>query len=498
MNKNKFLTELNKKLQYLSNEEREEIISFYEERFEKGTLCEGKSEEEVIKDLESPDVIAHNVYTEYGINTEVFKEDKESIAEKGKKKNVLLIILIVFADLAILLPIVSSLLSVVFGIGVASLATLISGFAALFPTNIYSILGKISIMIGLIGISILLFIATLMLLKLFVKTMEILINLNYNIFTGKRGRNFRIKSESKKTRRVVLKGAILGMLLLLVGLILAGINFRDFKENYTLEHTGEDVYEETINLELDWDLNVEALDAKVNFMYVESDEMSIDYSYYKKDEFIFNVDNDNKIITIDKAVNWEDWFRYSYHYVEPDEITIKLPKDMKYKSIEMNLSNSDFTHDFQNSTYLEKIDIYTSNGNLEISNANAGEIRLRSSNGKIVVNSTSSQKIELKTSNGKVIMNDILVNNIYARTSNGGISLNNVKATNNVISDYNIKTSNGKIDLENVYAFRLTIKTSNGDINFNNDDSTYIIDYLCLTASNGKKLGNMIYKRTSC
>ncbi len=94
MNKNQFLVELNKELQPLNNAERNEIIDFYKERITKGTLYEGKMEEEVILELESPKLIAQNIFAEYGINEE--KIEKQT---KDKSTNIMGIIGVICLDI---------------------------------------------------------------------------------------------------------------------------------------------------------------------------------------------------------------------------------------------------------------------------------------------------------------------------------------------------------------------------------------------------------------
>ncbi|MFW6298877.1 MAG: DUF1700 domain-containing protein, partial [Bacillota bacterium] len=64
--KERFMNQLEMYLQALSEEERREILDFYEERFYTGKLYEGKSEAEIVSELESPEAIARNVLKEYG------------------------------------------------------------------------------------------------------------------------------------------------------------------------------------------------------------------------------------------------------------------------------------------------------------------------------------------------------------------------------------------------------------------------------------------------
>ena len=66
--KEKFIEKLNHLLAPLDPSERKAIIDFYEERFHTGMVYEGKSESEIIDELERPEDIARNVLREYGFN----------------------------------------------------------------------------------------------------------------------------------------------------------------------------------------------------------------------------------------------------------------------------------------------------------------------------------------------------------------------------------------------------------------------------------------------
>ena len=88
MNKNDFLRRLDSELGVLDKEERKELLDFYEERFYSGKIYEHKTEEEIIADLESPEVIARNILAEYGVSPKFVKtkESKMQQTQNGQRE----------------------------------------------------------------------------------------------------------------------------------------------------------------------------------------------------------------------------------------------------------------------------------------------------------------------------------------------------------------------------------------------------------------------------
>ncbi len=78
MNKKRFLQELERRLRSLNKSERDDILEFYDERITNGT-SNGKSEEEVIDELEPIDVIVKNTLKEFG---------QEPVTNTSREKNV--------------------------------------------------------------------------------------------------------------------------------------------------------------------------------------------------------------------------------------------------------------------------------------------------------------------------------------------------------------------------------------------------------------------------
>ncbi len=528
MNKNKFLTQLNKNLQALNKTEREEIINFYEERFEKGVVYEGKTEQEVVNELEEPDVIAKNVYEEYGINADYIlnnsnyhienentnnvsdaNADNNELVEKNinnnqgnfqnensyykkSKFNVGKIIVVILLDILVLSSLLPALLGIIIALGTSGIAMLPLSVMPYIPdTNTYTILGRIGISLASLGLMFLLIAAMLLLLRLFIKIMEFTVNIHYNAFTNKAGRNIRFKTEGRKTRKIFIKGTILGMLLFTGAIVVLVLNYSDFKDNFKLEHIEAEEYKKDIDIDGIWSMNINIDMAKVDFKYTDLSEIKVIYSYYEKDEIVFDINNENKMITIEQNVDyWKEWYNDMFHWVKSDEITIYLPKDLEFKNLSVDASNASLDLNLENSKELESVNIKTSNGKINVSNVTTSYLRLDTSNGSITLTNVVAKKVYTETSNGSINFSSVKSNDIYSKTTNGRIEMTNVSAITDIGSVFNIKSSNGSIILTDIYIKEVFAKTSNGNITFNNQDQAYSFFKRCLQTSNGDIKGS--------
>lgn len=107
MNKEKFISELRKKLKRLPKKEVDNIISYYIEYFDDAD----KSEEEVLKELDSPSTIASQILADYAVN-----ETKEN-NNKGYINKIIFAILAICAA-PIAFPLGIAAIALVFALGV--------------------------------------------------------------------------------------------------------------------------------------------------------------------------------------------------------------------------------------------------------------------------------------------------------------------------------------------------------------------------------------------
>jgi len=125
MNKEDYLKELKKSLSFLPSNEREDILYDYEEHFQFG-LEEGKTEEEIIRLLGSPNNIARQYKASYAISA---AEDKASASNVFRA--LLAIISLGFFNLIFVLGPFLACVGVLIGFFAASIGIVIGG-AGLF------------------------------------------------------------------------------------------------------------------------------------------------------------------------------------------------------------------------------------------------------------------------------------------------------------------------------------------------------------------------------
>ncbi len=123
MNKREFLQHLSRLLSRLPKEEREDILADYEEHFAAG-LEAGKTEEQVAKDLGSPETIARNFSADYAI-----KEAEENRSAGNMLRAVIAIISLGFFNLVFVLGPFIGLLAILFAFTVTGFAIAAAGVA---------------------------------------------------------------------------------------------------------------------------------------------------------------------------------------------------------------------------------------------------------------------------------------------------------------------------------------------------------------------------------
>jgi uncharacterized membrane protein len=104
MNKEQFLADLEKRLGALPSKERQDILYDYKEHFQAG-LEEGKTEQEVIEALGSPDSIAREQLALYGVD--LSKEYNEKPKKGGLQKGLVAVGLIFLNLIFVLAPFVA-------------------------------------------------------------------------------------------------------------------------------------------------------------------------------------------------------------------------------------------------------------------------------------------------------------------------------------------------------------------------------------------------------
>jgi uncharacterized membrane protein len=127
MNKEQFLADLEKRLGALPSRERQDILYDYKEHFQAG-LEEGKTEQEVIEALGSPESIAREQLSLYGVemNKETFKQPQKSGVQRA-----LLATGLIFLNLIFVLGPFVAVAAVFLSLWIVSLAFIVSPLLAI-------------------------------------------------------------------------------------------------------------------------------------------------------------------------------------------------------------------------------------------------------------------------------------------------------------------------------------------------------------------------------
>ncbi len=119
MNKEEYLNKLTKLVRKLPKDDREDIISDYEEHFRIG-IENGRTEEEISKALGNPEIVARQIRAEYMIKKAEDKPSASSILEAVLAVTALGILNLVFVAIPAL------------GVGAIILSLVVTGFVVIF------------------------------------------------------------------------------------------------------------------------------------------------------------------------------------------------------------------------------------------------------------------------------------------------------------------------------------------------------------------------------
>ncbi|WP_270996880.1 HAAS signaling domain-containing protein [Listeria seeligeri] len=175
MNKQDFLNELNQRLELLDPRERRELLSDYQEHFRNG-LAEGKSEEQIVFDLGTPEEIATDILSERDIKEEPLENDyyyvprKNYNGDRSKGKQILIGVGLFFLDVCLIIPILISLwaisISVWVTVGACLVSPILLGVGLIFGMG-YEMY-QLFVSIGLVGFGLMLLLVASLLFQ-FVK-----------------------------------------------------------------------------------------------------------------------------------------------------------------------------------------------------------------------------------------------------------------------------------------------------------------------------------------
>ncbi|PAT01528.1 hypothetical protein CI105_06495 [Candidatus Izimaplasma bacterium ZiA1] len=482
MNKVDFLRKLNQALGILEPNERKEILDFYEERFYSGTVYENKSEAEVISELESPDVIARNVLSEYGINSKYVKTKEE----RYEHVSVFRVVLLLMFDMFILTWLAPSLLAVSFSL----FASLIS----YIPTAM-AILGEFGsnatyIFMFVTAIYIFLLLFAMVVFDLFVFVCKKTVLWHMNVFKI-RGRAkvakkmhrvgvepwFRRHKKASGFRKFLFVGAIVAVIFSGyqiykddAGIISEYQNQTLITDEYTL-----DVSSDIENL-VSWNLDVDYDDLDVEIVAINGDFIKVTHNYYEKNQFSLLFNEESNLLKTSNKVKFDlfniDFFKYLF--MDRQNVVIEVPKELLINIVDVETAIGNVEMLAINTGTL---DVITATGRITLDTMEiSGKVDLNVATGNIKAtniestNSDATVIFSVTTSTGNIYLNNVEFLRINVNVETGRVTIKDIGSATSPVTYVNTSGGTGSVNYEEVYSEAVTITASTGSISYYNDD----------------------------
>ncbi|XMB86472.1 DUF1700 domain-containing protein [Mycoplasmatota bacterium WC44] len=469
MNKNQFLNSLKRHLSPLNRDERSEIIAFYEDRFN-NAIYEGKSEQDIINELETPEEIAKNVLNEYGIEQQ----------SKYKKSGVdpAAIIGLLFFDLFMSSWLIPVLLIVPAALGVSWFTYFIT-FDVFFKYSILKAIGAFLISTGIFTVY-LVFIIYLVAISM--KVVLWIFGWHVTVFTGNRYQNFVDKlnrySLFDQLRKIKVTHKLL-MIAVTFGIVIS-LSLSVIWRSASASEINNTIPEETIEVEVFNVLNSDNFELDSIFVNMDvelkptSDNKITITHYNRQDTEITYKETDNGLEIFDKTK------RNTWHISTPISDLIPF---LEGKSIFE--SSSDIVIEIPNNVEFSRLIIDNENGDVEINDIISNTISIHSTNGAVTVDNFNTDNIKTSTVNGRIHLTNGFARISSASTVNGAIEIMKLNDPNNDGDSVEVSAVNGSITLDDVYSKIADLSTVNGSVDYFNSDHSYQLDDLDISTVTG-------------
>ena len=362
MNKKTYLRKLKGALNGVSKEERDKLLDYYRELIDDGVES-GKSEEEVISQLESPEKVAENFKAEMG--------DAKPAASKSAPTTERKVLGVLGALVGVFIAFFGAVL--LFSLGVSAFSVTLSGIAVFFTS--FAVLGTPAVGFAqmgaglfVCGIGVLLFCACTVIGKLYAYLLKV-------CFSGKQPVKFRKKK--------FIVTAIVGGGLALIGIMTFFAGFASVGFRYEALTFSDEIVEQSEVISDEFDsLYFETDDLWVDFEYSQDNQMHIVWHELKGEERTFSYGNGRMSLkapyrglnSVTRIFKWGFWFS-----VLPSNLNrcvLYLPEG-----------------------YAGNLTCEVENGRLGISDMQFEVLILQAQNGLISLNNVSAEKIEAETQN---------------------------------------------------------------------------------------------------
>lgn len=470
MTKKQFINQLNYHLSVLTIEERKEIISFYEDRFA-NAIFEGKTEEDVINELETPEEIAKNVLMEYGIQKRVKEQRVEPAAIVG----------LVFFDLFItswLLPV----LLTVSGSITLSWFSYFTTFRVFFDYGFGTALATFIMTTGLFALYL---IFIIYFVGFSIKLALLIVSWHIKVFSGNRNVEATDRLDNFSTfdqlAKIKITHKVLGLVAVasLVVVVATFSIWRATSDTRVEQVEGVlEVHEFEVSDLDNYTLSTSLSNIAVDVEYGTSDKIIIRHQNNDDAEIEYNeLTNGLEIVDKTRAQFWNSVSGYDFFIsfmnndwtFSPSHMTIEVPVGINFAELE----------------------VHTDNGTIDIEGMEATILDVMTVNGELSLMDVEADSIKAVTTNGVISFNDVFAETVFIESVNGEIELTDVNTAQNDGSELIITLVNGEINIEDAYFLIAEIDNVNGDITYLNSDHTYQADRIELTTVNGSESHNI-------
>ncbi len=462
--KKKFLEALSYYLRNLEQSQRDDILAFYEERFALGISYEGKSESEIVNELESPQQIAKNVLKEFNqYDDQLFKKTPNQIETGPVIGVVLLDVFFISWFVPMMFTILASLIA---GWGALTLSL----FSSRFMESTTSVFGSYMFMIGVV-------ILWLLMLAGLYEGIRQFVYWVVTVHTKAFGRGVPIQLESFfnkiSVKRLINKSTQLrfySRMLFVIGLaalIIGG--FVTFAQTGMLGGFTESPevvevdYRVTPSSGDHLRINAELINAGIVVKTHDSSDILI-VGEISENEPVEIIYDQGTLSLVQESQIRIVIFQFNFRSLS-QKLTVYIPQDM----------------------IVTETEIQTTNASISVENINLAQLKASTTNGSITINNVlSNTLITLKTTNGRLNLNAVSAVNYDIITTNGKIVLRNLNDAGEPGSHLSAKSTNGNVELENVYVHQVTLKTTNGDIDYYNQDRNFFVSKIDANTTNGR------------
>jgi|GEM_PF-4637011 len=473
MDKRSFIKQLEEALRPLNADERREIISFYEDRFNTAKF-EGKSEQDIIKELESPREIANNVLNEYGVTVEK--------ATPSYTVNILSIVGILCFDVLVSTWLVT--VAVVVPLSLA--ASWFSYFGAFLVFKYSPFFVALTQFIGITAGYVIYLFVIVLLIELGLRIVCYVLSWHVQVFTGNKDHVLVGKLQNAslikliqrwniplKTYGIVLGSAILTLIASVI--ILSFVNDDAVGIGGVLTYDSVETYETTTDT---YTYDTDSVDE----IHVNFDLMTVSYSADSIDEIIVehyhNYDNgfienhsDTKLLTLTDTPLNSNWFEsllsvfernniFDGHHVQ--ELHITVPNNFELTSLDIDVVSNP----------------------ISVANFEGEQLQLSGVSSSISVIESNFGSGGINNVSGNILISDLEIEELRIDTVSSVVTIENVISSSDD-SKVHVDVVSGDVDLSEVYVRDVNISTVSGDITYYNDDTTYVLDHLHISTVSG-------------